>query len=448
MTERSEIPSGNIVEQLFPKTNLPRKRKLDLLKRLLKVQAVGQSGNVFNLVSKSASHLINNMTRNDACGMLGKLHLMEKRQVSDTCRPRSKRSKHRHSTSVVHDDDMMVDTVFDSSDVDIDNGPEMKIPPESVKALINAINTVYKHNYGYKVHASDDDIKNLLLFLGSRKGAGFGPNLERACDAVSTLQGLFITWPCKDERVLIAKRIYSKNGIPNCVGVMSNAVGDSSKFVTKKTCSVCIVNDDRHRIRYYQFNKASLNADGNAQHVNVPLITPSITRFSNTEYVLAGHQFDPSNTVVPRYLVTLPNASNGSDDDKDVSLPEQFNGYIHSTMMSMYKTQMLLLQTFPWLFDIHELLEQNPDNTGIIEKLLTATFVIHNFMIYNKNQQIPLNWKKDIPCQSTSSVDSTDSINKPIQEDGSDGTARDRLMRFFKKHCVPQLISADRTSVQ
>ena len=220
MNETSEIPTGNIVDQLLPRTNLPWKRKLDLLKKMLKVQAVGQSGNVFNVVSKSASHLINNISQNDACGMLGKLYLMEKQQVGDTCHPRSKWSKHHHSTSVEHDDDIMVDTVDETRDVDIDNGPEMKIPPESVQALITAINTVYKHNYGYKVHASDDDINNLLLFMGNCKGDGFGPDLENACDVISTLEEFLVTWPCEEEQDLIVKRIYSQYGIPNCVGVM------------------------------------------------------------------------------------------------------------------------------------------------------------------------------------------------------------------------------------
>ena len=182
-----------------------------------------------------------------------------------------------------------------------------------------------------------------------------------------------------------------------------------------------VVCDDRRLIRYYLAGWPSSCHD-NRIFRNSRVAASPHRYFHHRQCILGDSAFEASWYVVPAYK-----------KPQGHSIPrehENFNACLSTARIISEHTIGVWKARFPWLRNIPMLVTDVPESTWRIVKLIKCTVILHNFLISEKEPEVPDEWLED---DDTSHLNETDELDAFIPPDSPNNLRQTQLMTYVNE---------------
>jgi hypothetical protein len=299
------------------------------------------------------------------------------------------------------------------------------------------------HSRGNKKQAPvEHQLMTLLCFLGTE---GNGMSDRKGCSVFRVSKGTiraykdrvvqaildcmfedFVKWPDEEERGIIAERIRTGFGLPNCIGVADGTLlplafrpstEDYADYKGRKmlyTLTMLVVNDDQRRIRYYNAGWPGSTHDDRVFR-NSRIVQHLDDHFRETEYIIGDSAYGTQNFMVSTYK-------------KPVGAPihpdhEVFNTKLSKPRVTSEHTIGILKGRFPFLRSIRMRLTGKKSFKKIL-RYISVCVVLHNFLVGNREDDL------DQLPDDLSDIDADNELNHPVADYLGSGTRRDQVKNF------------------
>jgi hypothetical protein len=324
---------------------------------------------------------------------------------------RMSRDKFSHLLSLI-----IAHPVFDARN----KGPKQAPPAYQLMVFLKYIGTDGSGN-------SNPDLRNTF-----RTGRGTNELFKsRVIKAISSLKGIYYTWPTEQERDIISSRIHNDFDFPNCVGFADGTLNplsskpqreDSADYYGRKhgySLSTLIVCDDRRLIRYYLAGWPGSCHD-NRIHRNSGLVTSVETFFTESQYVLGDSAFEASDSMIPAFK-----KPNGCTLPREC---EVFNAALSSARVISEHTIGIWKARFPWLRNIRMTLTEDARSMKQILKVIQCTVILHNFLRMENENDIPPEW---LDQGDVNLLDPRDELNRGNRDNEPKNKRQKDLMTYI-----------------
>ena len=255
----------------------------------------------------------------------------------------------------------------------------------------------------------------------------------RVVKAIRSLQAQYYTWPDEAERKSISARIQNDYNLPNCVGFADGTLNplsnkpsreDAADYYGRKSgysLSTMVVCDDRRLIRYYLAGWPGSCHD-NRIFRNCRLAISPQTYFSDREYLLGDSAFEASWYMVPAFK-----------KPHECAIPqehENFNSCLSAARVISEHTIGIWKARFPWLRNIRMTISNDPKSIRAILCFIECTVILHNFLIMENEDEVPLDWLSE---NDIVPLDENDELNCAIPLDSPKNTRQMQLMAYINE---------------
>jgi len=263
---------------------------------------------------------------------------------------------------------------------------------------------------------------------------------DRGMQAILKLRPTFYTWPNKDERKKLSKKVMKKTGFPNVVGIADGTLfplafepetEDAPDYKGRKhtyTLTVMIVCDHNRKIRLYHSGYPG-SAHDNRVYRNMDLFQNPKNCFSENEFNLGDSAFSNS-----PFMVSSFKKQTGEEIPEE---HERFNKLLSKVRMRSEHTIGILKGRFPWLRSIRMKITKNKRSLCRILQLLDATIILHNMLLTFKEEMDVRDWidkdKDDISdCDAEGREEEMGELTKSIPEWMPNDARRSQLLNYFQ----------------
>ena len=263
--------------------------------------------------------------------------------------------------------------------------------------------------------------------------------IRRVVKAIRNLRDKYLQWPDEDEKKLIAHRVNSICGLPNCVGMVDGTLfplsfkpkrTDHADFKGRKhgySLSGIFVNDDKRFIRYYSAGWPGCTHDnriaGNTQLWKTPQ-----DFFAPNEFIIGDSAFEVNWFILPAF--SCPAGATMSDEHT------LFNKHLSKARVISEHTIGLLKGRFPWLRSIRKTVTEDRKTLKEILLCLDACVILHNFLLENKMEVYEEDWLDDddsVLDDVQRRPTGTDELNLPVPNNRPADYRRTQVMYFLQE---------------
>jgi len=215
---------------------------------------------------------------------------------------------------------------------------------------------------------------------------------DRVMRAILKLRPTHCTWPNKEERKKLSRKVKKKTGFLNVVGITDGTLfplafepetEDAPHCKGRKhtyTLTVMIVCDYDQKIRCCHSGCPG-SAHDNRVHRNMVLFQHPENYFSKNEFDIGDNTFLNSPFMVLSYK---KQTGKEIPDEHD-----RFNKLLSKVRMQSEHTIGILKGRFPWLRSIRMKITKNKRSLRRILRLLDATVILHNMLLtFKENMEI------------------------------------------------------------
>jgi hypothetical protein len=265
---------------------------------------------------------------------------------------------------------------------------------------------------------------------------------KRVVAALRSLSERVVRWPDDRERKTIAKRFMKQYDFINCIAVADGTLfpltyepesTDAPDYHGRKhqySLTTMIVCDDQKKIRYYLAGFPGCVHD-NRVYKNTELFKNPAAYFGRVYYLLSDSALTNSPTVVSSFK-----CANGHQLQV---MEEQFNTLLAKPRIISEHTIGMLKGRFQILKSIPMKITNARKSVKRILRVIDCCIILHNLLIDNGDDQIPLDWLDKENDEEDSDEDDNisnvgDAIGEydfglPVQEDDERGH---RCISYFR----------------
>jgi len=265
---------------------------------------------------------------------------------------------------------------------------------------------------------------------------------DRVMRAILKLRPTCCTWPNKEERKKLSRKVKKKTGFPNVVGIVANGTlfplafepetEDAPDYKGRKhtcTLTVMIVCDCDRKIRCCHSGHPG-SAHNNRVYRNMDLFQHPENYFSENKFNIGDSAFSNSPFMVSSYK---KQTGEEIPDEHD-----RFNKLFSKVRMRSEHTIGILKGHFPWLRSIRMKITKNKRLLRHVLRLLDATTILHNMLLTFKANMEITDWidedKKDdvSDCDAEGREEDMSELTKSIQEWMPNDARRSQLLNYFQ----------------